>query len=280
MPLQAADLPQPTSFPIGAGAHLAGKRWTASGPLVFLLHAGVADHRSWDGVAPILHRAGLNVVAYDRRGFGSSDAGAEAYTHRGDLISLLDVVAGGEPVWLVGNSAGGGLALEAAVTVPERVAGLVLLAPSIAGAPDVRPADLDPDTLDLAERLESATGEERLLTQMRLWLDGPAGPEGRVGGPARALAMEMARAAAQPSSEADGDVDVWSALEQIEQPTAVAWGTLDVPALGEPCRILARRLPRARHLTLEGVAHLPPTEAPEMTARLVVDFMRSAERSF
>ena len=268
-------MPQVEDFHIGDQARLAGKRWKASGPFACLLHAGVADHRSWDRAAPILHGAGIDVVAYDRRGFGRSSAGAQPHTHLGDLISLVDVVAEEKPVWLVGNSAGGGLALDAALTEPDRVAGLILFAPTISGAPEPGPTDLDPDTLDLAERLETTTGDERLRVQTHLWLDGPSGPEGRVGGPARVLALEMARGVAPSESAGDGDVEAWTVLEQIRQPVAVAWGTLDVPAIAEQCRVLARRLPRGRLSALPGVAHLPPVEVPEMTARFVLDAMRS-----
>jgi pimeloyl-ACP methyl ester carboxylesterase len=276
---RSADVPQVIDFHIDAGAQLAAKRWVAAGPLVFLLHAGVADRRSWDRVAPLLHRAGLDVVAYDRRGFGASRAGAEPCTHLGDLISLLDVVAGGEPVWLVGNSSGGGLALDAAVTEPQRFAGLVLLAPTISGAREPRPEELDPGTLELAERLATVTGEERLRAQTHLWLDGPNSREGRVGGPARELALEMARLVSASERPDDGGVEVWPVLEHIQHPVTVACGTLDVPAIGEQCRILARRVPRARHVTLEAVAHLPPIEAPERTARLVLDSMKSERGS-
>jgi pimeloyl-ACP methyl ester carboxylesterase len=272
-------MPRVRDFHIGVRACLAGKRWEASGPLAFLLHAGVADHRSWDRVAPILHRAGLDLVAYDRRGFGRSYAGAQSHTHLGDLISLVDGVAGEKPVWLVGNSAGGGLALDAALMEPDRVAGLILFAPTISGAPEPDPADLDPDTLDLAERLQTTTGDERLRVQTHLWLDGPSGPEGRVSGPARELALEMARGVAASESAGDGGIEAWTFLEQIRQPVAVAWGTLDVPAIIDQCRVLARRLPRGRLSALEGVAHLPPVEVPEMTARFVLDAMRSLNRS-
>lgn len=106
--------------------------------------------------------------------------------------------------------------------------------------------------------------------QTHLWLDGPAGPEGRVAGPARELALEMARGVTGSEGH-DDDPGAWSLLEQIMHPVTVAWGTRDVPAIIEQCRILARRLPRARPLPLDGVAHLAPIEAPELTAELIMD---------
>ena len=47
---------------------------------------------------------------------------------------MLDAV-GVDRAWLVGSSAGGRVAVDAALAYPERVAGLVLLAPAISGEP-------------------------------------------------------------------------------------------------------------------------------------------------
>jgi pimeloyl-ACP methyl ester carboxylesterase len=41
-------------------------------------------------------------------------------------------------VWLLGNSMGGQLALDLALRAPDRVAGLILLAPDVGGAPESR----------------------------------------------------------------------------------------------------------------------------------------------
>ena len=173
------------------GGALAADRWPGAGPTVVLLHAGVADRRGWTEVAGRLAATGLDVVAYDRRGFGATPPGDAPFTHLDDLRAVLDATAGDRPAWLVGNSMGGALALDAALALPARVAGLVLLSPGVSGTPPAE--DLDPPTLALDARLETATGEEALRLEAWLWLDGPAQPEGRVGGAARELALDMHR---------------------------------------------------------------------------------------
>ena len=97
----------------------------------------MADRRSWGGVAPLLARAGHEVITYDRRGFGdAADAAADpAFTHVADLAAVLDG-ARAERSWLVGSSMGGRLAVDFALAAPERVAGLVLLASVVSGFPD------------------------------------------------------------------------------------------------------------------------------------------------
>ena len=94
---------------------LAGVRWEGEGVPLVLLHAGVADRRGWREVA---ERLTTPVIAYDRRGFGETPPSAEPFTHLDDLVAVLDATVDG-PAWLVGNSMGGALALDAALTVPS-----------------------------------------------------------------------------------------------------------------------------------------------------------------
>ena len=77
----------------------------------------------------------LTVVAYDRRGYGQTPPSTEPFSHLDDLLAVIGH-AGAGPVWLVGASAGGGLALDAALVAPHRVAGLVLLGTAVSGAPE------------------------------------------------------------------------------------------------------------------------------------------------
>src|ERR1700677_2540366 len=91
------------------GGELIGERWAGPGPVVVLLHEGVTDRRGWAEVARLLSGT-ATVVAYDRRAFGESAPGTEAFTHVDDLLAVLDEVADGK-VWLVGAAAGGGEAL-------------------------------------------------------------------------------------------------------------------------------------------------------------------------
>ena len=95
-------------------------------------------------------------------------------------------------LWLADASAGGGLALDAALAAPGRVAGLVVMGTAVSGAPE---PELDAATkrfeplLDKAYSARDAREINRLETW--LWLDGPAQPQGRVGGAARKLALDM-----------------------------------------------------------------------------------------
>jgi len=255
------------------GGRLAVERWAGPGPTLVLLHAGVVDRRAWTATANRL--AGTYaVVAYDRRGFGESPSGADPFTHVDDLRVVLDGLEV-ERVWLVGSSAGGRVALDAALTFPERVAGLVLLAPAISGAPDF---EADPETDRLAALIDAAVRsgdlDEANRLEAWLWLDGPAGPEGRVGSPVRDLFLAMNAIALRSEAESaagngNSDVDAWSRLGEIRVPVTLAWGELDVDVLNQRCQQIVDRLPSANGRELPRVAHLPDLEDPDLIADLI-----------
>jgi pimeloyl-ACP methyl ester carboxylesterase len=253
------------------GTTLAGERWPGGGPTVLLLHEGVADRRGWAEVAGLLAPE-LTVVAYDRRGYGQTPPSTGPFSHLDDLLAGLDHIGAG-PVWLAGASAGGGLALDAALVAPGRVAGLVLMGTAVSGAPE---PELDAATrrfeplLDKAYAARDAGEINRLETW--LWLDGPGQPEGRVGGAARELALDMNAIIIGndvPETAGATGVDAWHRLAEIKVPVTVACGDLDVPFLVDRCRQLADRLPAARHHVLPGMAHQPHLESASTVAQLI-----------
>jgi pimeloyl-ACP methyl ester carboxylesterase len=265
---------QPLAVSVGSG-RLMGECWRSGDdrPTVVLLHSGVADRRSWHGVADRLATT-ATVVAYDRRGFGESGPPATPFSHLDDLMAVLDAVAD-RPVWLVGSSAGGGLALDATLAQPGRVAGLILLAPAVGGAP---PPSLDPDTERLDRVREAAVAAGDLDAANRwdtwLWLDGPAEPEGRVGGPMRELARAMNAAVLRhrrPELVMAGETDAWARLPEVHVPATVICGDREVPFLRTRCAELARRLPQGRHRVVADAAHAPHLERPEVVAQLITE---------
>jgi pimeloyl-ACP methyl ester carboxylesterase len=153
----------------------------------------------------------------------------------------------------------------------------VLLAPAVSGAPEPDDDDLDPATRRLSDAIDEAYEaghlDELNRLEVALWLDGPAAAEGRVGGAARALALDMNAIALRsgvPEDAGSSGLDAWTRLEEIRVPAALAWGDLDVPIVIDRCRELARRLPGVREThVLEGTAHLPYLERPQPVADLI-----------
>ena len=91
------------------------------------LHGFAADRLTWVGTTPAI--PGIDAITPDLPGHGKSisDLGDGSLE---DLASrLIARIKRGPPVWLVGHSLGGGLALKLAAEMPELFRGLVLLAP-------------------------------------------------------------------------------------------------------------------------------------------------------
>jgi pimeloyl-ACP methyl ester carboxylesterase len=232
---------------------------------VLLIHAGVTDRRSWRHVVERLaprHRC----VAYDMRGYGETTyEREEGWSPQADALAVLDA-AGIERAIVVAASMGGQAAIDLTLAHPERVSGLVLIGSAVCGAPypDLR----EGPTYELNAALEATEDlEEANRLEAWLWLDGPTAPEGRVSGPARELFLDMngrALRAPDPGPEAD-TLAAWPRLGEIAVPTLVLVGRLDaedILAVDEP---LAERIPGARLVWLDGVAHVPHLEGDPAT---------------
>lgn len=82
-----------------------------SGKPVVLIHGYPLNGNSWEKQEAELLKAGRRVISYDRRGFGQSSQPTTGYdydTFAADLKALLDHLALGEDVQLVGFSMGTG----------------------------------------------------------------------------------------------------------------------------------------------------------------------------
>ncbi len=247
-------------------------------PHVVFLHTGISDTRSWEDVLDLLS-SGMDVVAYDRRGFGTTTYRAEAHDQLVDLLAILDALAL-DPVVLVGNSRGGQIALDFTLTHPGRVAALVLVAPAVSGAPAVDDAQIDPVEAAIWDTLAAADAAGALdalnLGEIRLWVDGPHAPEGRVDGARRALALDMNRIALHadsPGHEPAAPVGAWSRLSELRCPVLVVVGDLDLGHIQERCRVMTSQIPGAHLIVMKDAAHLPGFEQPAAFAALLRSFL-------
>jgi pimeloyl-ACP methyl ester carboxylesterase len=154
----------------------------------------------------------------------------------------------------------------------------VLLAPAISGDPGLDDEIVTAATNGLAEAIDAAwtagAEEECNRLEVWLWLDGPAGPEGRVSGPPRELALAMNRiviANGEPEADGASGLDAASRVHEITVPAIVACGELDVVLQVRRSAELADGLADATYRGLPGRAHLPYLEAPDEIAALISD---------
>ncbi len=259
------------------GATLAGESDGFGLPVVFL-HAGVADRRMWAGQMREVAEAGFHVVAYDRRGFGESEAVDEPFSHLSDLETLLDRLSIHAAI-LVGASTGGGLAVDFALEHPERTIGLVLIGTALSGAPDPElPEEAEAlfDARDYAAERRQWASVNRI--DAHLWLDGPLEKAGRVEGPARELFLEMNGQALEKPALTQEDEPELSAADHvghITAPVLLVVGELDFPHIVERHEELSEELENAFAVTIEEAAHLPSLERPDLFDPLLLEFLEA-----
>ncbi len=244
---------------------------------VVFLHAGVADSRMWDAQQAVV-RPERSTLRYDRRGFGSTRIKRPVVHNQvADLCAVMDAV-GVQRAHFIACSQGGRIALDLAMADPSRVASLLLIAPAVSGAPA---PTLEGQAAHLAAEIEAAEAahDTDRLNELEawLWLDGPAGPVGRVGGAARALFLDMNGKALRspPAGEVVEPPPAWNRLETVRCPVWVLWGDLDLPHLKTRCERLVQRIDGARRVVLPGAAHLPALEVPDAFNAGLREFLSS-----
>ena len=230
-------------------------------PTLLLLEGLGGDILGWRRNISTLATA-CHVVAYDHRGNGLSDdptgpVGMATYVE--DAIAVLDD-RGVDRAHLYGQSFGGMVALETALTQPSRVRTLILAAthagPAHAapvedatvrkgqpwralyapGFPDAHPEHVRDDLDAGARGVQHKLGERRQWEAMQGW-------------------------------------DAFERLDQVSVPTLVLHGTEDRLIAPENARTLAERIPAAELHWLEGAGHLYHSEQAASADAAVLEFI-------
>jgi pimeloyl-ACP methyl ester carboxylesterase len=249
---------------------------TGAGTAVVMLHGQPATRASW---WPVRRRlTGVRVLDPDRPGYGfnlqpaTDFAGNVAW-----LMALLDEEGLPRPV-LAAHSWAAGVALLAAARHPDRVAGLVLVAP------------IGPHCVLLSDRLLAAPvageiiayGAARLggrwirhqrLAQLATYLDPadlrPARAEldAQFSRPAwRSFLIEQ-RALVHQLPLLDG------ALSVVDCPVRVVAGTEDPAVPRRTVEAIAKRVPGTVVSWVDGAGHELPLRAPEPVAAAIRDML-------
>jgi len=121
---------------------------------IVLLHGFSGTHRAWDGVASRLEDERYRLLALDLPGHGRAADCPRPITFGGCVEHVLS--SSPERFLLCGYSLGGRVALQVALSAPERVARLVLVSSSAGIEDPVARAQRRVADERLAEQLESA----------------------------------------------------------------------------------------------------------------------------
>lgn len=246
----------------------------ADGLPVLFLHGTFGSSRWWEPLFGVLPDA-IYAIAPDLRGCGGSTHSANGYTipeQAADIAAFVEALALQE-FNLVGHSSGGAIAIDYALTHPDRLRSLILI--------DSVPVEGIFTPLEGLRLLAEMRTDRELLAQA-LALLMPHTP------PTIMSAGEFTRFFAQLVEDATGmapaafteiavALDHWNRFEEARQltlPTLLVWGSEDTIVDRDAMTRTLIAIPGAGNLeVLRGIGHSPMIEAPVTLAERIIDFI-------
>lgn len=234
-------------------------------PPVVFLHGLIMDNLSswYYTLAPAVAR-GHEVVCYDLRGHGRSERPPSGYRLEDaveDLFGVVDALGIEGPVHLVGNSFGGTIAIAAALSRPERVAGLGLIEahPAFAGWGDEMVDDLE----DLVEGFDDPGVRQHLAETA------PRSLRRMV-----ATCEELVGGSTMPDDLLSSRLTTPDDLAALACPTLLVYG--DSSDILDRARRLAAAIRGSELHVVEGCSHALLMEAPARVEALLVPWLERA----
>jgi len=232
---------------------------TGKGDAIILLHALALDWRAWRDVIPALAKA-HRVIAYDLRAHGHAAAAPRPISLdrlAQDLQYLMDTLKI-RKAHVVGLSYGGCIAQKFAVTHPERVSCLSLVA---------TPAKPQESFAKRASEAEHHGMAEQVIPTLTRWFTTEMLAENpwyvryareRV---SRCIVADWA-----DSWHAIAAVDTFECLGQLRMPARVIAGELDTSTPPSVMREIASRIPHSHFALIPGAPHMVSLSKPAETA--------------
>ena len=264
-------------------------RVAGKGPVLLLVHGMAGSSLTWRHVMPALAQR-FTVLAPDLLGHGQSDKPRGEYSlgaHVDTLRDLLDAL-GHKRATVVGQSLGGGVAMQLAYECPERCERLVLVnsgglgrevnlilrALTVPGADYLFPLVCRPRLRDAGNRVATWLGRAGVRStpaSQEIWRSYASLADAA----SRQAFFRGLRDVIDLSGQA---VSALSRLYRAAQlPTLIVWGAQD-PFIPVSHAVVAHQaIPGSRLEIFDGVGHYPHCEAPERFVAVLVDFIASTK---
>lgn len=247
-----------------------------NGAPLLLIHGLGYARWGWEPVLPELAEQ-FDVILFDNRGIGESDAPPGPYTvaeMAADAVQVLDE-AGVARAHVVGTSLGGMIAQEFALAYPERVDRLVLACTTPGGQKAHPMPQVTVALMAEAATLEPAVALRRFVENALAPATVEAHPEIVEQIMAHRLATAQQPAAWAAQASAGATFDAYDRLGALAAPTLVQHGDEDVVVDPRNADLLVELLPDARLERVPG-GHLFFWEAPEQFVASVAAFLEAS----
>lgn len=241
------------------------------GPCVVLCHAMATDASLWSSAVRALEES-FKVVAFDLRGHGRSSAARDNdYSFEAmarDVLDLLDHL-GVSQASVVGISVGGEVAQVFAATYPERVQKLLLCSTACVTTParamiwrdriaEVESRGLAAIASSSVVRWFSPSFRARNADVVERFRDRLAAMDPHVYGAIARTIQQM---------------DLRALIGGLKCNTLVVCGDADGNTGPEVASVIVENITGSEFTVIEGVAHFPNLEAPEIFERLMLDWL-------
>ena len=238
------------------------------GPVLLLLHGSNSSMQTWNGMIGVLSSS-YRLISFDQYGHGitgqhphddySANAQIKAAT------TVLDAVGVDQAIW-VGNSMGGWLTWRAALAVPDRVSGIVLIDAS--GAQGGQ----KPELYLAAKLMKSSVGQQlvKYITPRSIvrssiednYVDHSKITDQLIDQYWELLRFPGNRDAVAHRVNTSREPDVWNSVGDIKQPTLLIWGEQDVITPFSDTALFKEKIPHSKLVSYPNAAHLPMEELP------------------
>ena len=259
-----------------------------SGPPLLLIHGIAGSSRTWRDVIPRLTDR-FTVIAPDLMGHGQSEKPTGDYSLGAFASGIRDLleVLGIDRTTVVGQSFGGGVAMQLAYQHPERCERLVLVDSgglgrevswmlrfmTLPGSEYVMPVIFPGFVRDWGDSLFRRINDQGIHL----------GRFGEMWSAYASLAEAENRKAFARTirSVIDPGGQTVSAMDRLylatPMPTLIIWGDRDDIIPVSHAHAAHQAMPGSRLVVIEGVGHFPQIEAPEQFVDALLDFIESTE---
>jgi 3-oxoadipate enol-lactonase len=242
------------------------------GPPLILFHSLLSDRTSFDRVVPKLSKT-FRVIVPELPGFGQSapaNGGLAAVAAR--MADAVREAANGEKITVLGNGYGGFVALQMAIDQPEVATRLVLADCGAAFSEPGRQAFRNMAAVSAAKGLSAITD----VAMRRLFAADFQEQNPDLMRDRREAFLRTDAGVFQEACEALASLDLRPELPQVKVPVLVLVGEHDEATPPPMSHELAAGLPNAQLMLLQGCAHVPQLQEPELFLGAIEGFLQEA----
>jgi pimeloyl-ACP methyl ester carboxylesterase len=261
------------------GADLYYEVHGTTGDPTVLIHGSWADHHTWDRVVPGLAQA-LQVVVYDRRGYGQSAPGPRPHPVRDDaadvaaLLESLDLY----PAHIIAHSYAGAVALRLATERPEMVRSLAIHEPPFVGLLSADPSTASEGEALVAQvrelqRLVRSGQRERAAQQFVDVFSSEPGAWQRLTPPVQQAFVRRADLWAEEIDDPEAFLPDGVLVRELMVPVLLTEGSQSPRYMHRITQDLGQMLRNRQILEIPDAGHIPHLVRPDQFVGLLVTFL-------